>query len=212
MLDSIWLKANSSLVRLPDGSEIYQHKEGQKVSSDNEIFNKLLIKRFKSLKDQKLKVLELGLGNGINAIMLKKIFPHWEITGIEIDSEQALLAQYNCKIQNLDVKIINGDLRDFKFDNSFDIIIANPPYIEVGKGRLSPSKRRNIAKFEISCKMQDILEALVKNLKVNGLAYLLYSANRKDDLSFYFTDERFDLLEQIETNKIIISGLKYVTD
>jgi len=212
MINNTWLIDKAKLVELPDGSYIYQHIHGQKISSDNQVFNDLLIERFSRAADQTIRVLELGSGNGINLIMLKKKFPNWDLTGIEIDKEQADLAFYNCKLLNLDIDIIKGDFRDFRSDIKYDLIIANPPYKRVGSGRMSPNMSNNIAKFELTCKMLDVFVAIKKNLIQNGEAWLLYSQDREEDLLELINHNKIDKITMIQKNKIIITGLKYVAN
>jgi len=212
MLDTLWLQKNASLVTLPDGSSIYQHKQGQKISSDNQNFNDLLYERFSRCSTQTVKVLELGAGNGINMIMLKKKFPLWDLTGVEIDQEQVELASYNCNLLNLDIKIAMDDLRTFKGEIMYDLIIANPPYKKVGTGRLSPYKRNNLAKFELTCTMQDVFAAIKRNVCPGGEAWLLYSLDRKDDLMKLISNEKVKKIKLIKKDKIIITGLKYDTN
>lgn len=210
MIDDSWLRENASIVQLPDGSEIYQHKQGQKISSDNEVFNDILYKRFSSDNALPKRVLELGLGNGINSIMLKKKFPQWNITGVEIDSEQAKLAEYNCDLQAINIQIKEGDLRNLQSDEKYDLIIANPPYQKVGSGRQSPYLRTNLAKFELTCRMEDVFIALKKNLSINGEAWLLYAQEREADLIKNIDEGIFNKILMIRKNKIVIVGLKYV--
>lgn len=212
MLDPLCLKENASLVSLPDGSELYQHQEGQKISSDNVDFNEAIRKRFEKSALEPKTVLELGLGNGINSIMLQKSFPAWKITGLEIDSEQAKLASYNCNLQKLAINVREADLREFTATAKFDLIIANPPYIKVGKGRQSPFSRTNLAKFELTCTMEDVFLALKRNISPQGEAWLLYSQAREADLMTNIKRYNFTIIDMIKKNKIIIIGLNYATN
>jgi tRNA1(Val) A37 N6-methylase TrmN6 len=211
ILDSS-LKQACTLVTLPDGSKIYQHKDGQRVSTDNELFNYFLVQRFSQSSKEVKKVLELGLGTGINGIMLKKSFPNWEISGLEIDHEQAQIAQYNCQSLGLDIKVITGDIKDYQANGKYDLILANPPYLKLGQGRLSPSHRRNLAKFELACRMSDVFTCVKRNMAEAGQAYLLYAKNREEDLLAQIVKNRLEMIEKINENKIIIIGLKHATD
>ncbi len=212
MLDKSWLEERTTQVRLPDGSCIYQHKQGQKISSDNEDFNSILTRRFQGSSYQGLKVLELGVGNGINSIMLKKEFPTWDITALELDHEQAKLASYNCDLLGLTIKIEESDFRAYLTSVKYDLIIANPPYQKVGSGRLSPYERTNLAKFELTCTMEDVFLALKRNLALNGEAWLLYAQDREDDIREFINQGQFKEIEMIRKNKILIVGLKYVAN
>jgi tRNA1(Val) A37 N6-methylase TrmN6 len=142
--------------------------------------------------------------------MLKKKFPQWNITGIEIDLEQAKLAKYNSALQSTKINVIKGDFRSFLSEEKYDLIIANPPYQKVGFGRQSPYLRTNLAKFELTCKMENVFIALKQNLSVNGEAWLLYAQDREDDLIKNIDEGMFKIILMIRKNKIVIVGLKYV--
>lgn len=212
MIDNTWLVKNTRKVTLPDDSLMYQHKQGQKVSSDNENFNRLIMERFSLCPNKPRRVLELGIGSGINSIMLKKHFPNWFITGIEIDEEQAELATYNSILQDLEIEVITGDLREFNNNEKYDLIIANPPYKKELSGKQSPHHRRNIARFELTCNMSDIFSAIERNISSNGQAWLLYSSERAEELKNYITQGNFKEIDMIKKNNIIISGFKYVAN
>lgn len=212
MLSELWLEENANVVILPDNSSIFQHKQGQKISSDNVDFNSEIMAYYKCQANQPKQVLELGIGNGINSIMLKKRFPSWSFTGIEIDQDQADLAVYNCSLQNVMIDIIADDLRAFANSVKYDLIIANPPYQKNGVGRQSKYERNNIAKIELTCTMKDVFLALKRNLSTKGEAWLLYSQDREEDLLKYINQEQFKIIDMIRKNKIVIAGMKYATN
>lgn len=212
MIDESWLKENSKTVELPDGSIIHQHKEGQKVSSDNVLLNKVIITKYSHQSVLVRHVLELGSGNGINSIMLKKRFPHWEVTGIEIDNDLVALARFNCEVQKLNIEMIEADLRQFPVANRYDLIVANPPYKKINSGRLSSSAKNNVAKFELSCTMDDIFSVITKGLKPTGKAWLLYSLEREEELRQKVEEYSLRVIELIKENKVLIVGIEYDTD
>lgn len=82
-------------------------------------------------KQADLKVLDVGTGSGCIAIALSRnlLFP--EITTIDISREALDVAARN--IENLkikNVKLVEADIFDYNpTDNSFDIIVSNPPYV-----------------------------------------------------------------------------------
>lgn len=212
MLDVSWLTENTSLVKLPDDTSIYQHNEGQKISSDNENLNNILYQRFSSFSGGVKDVLELGVGNGINSIMLKKKFPVWNITGLELDHDQVELATFNCELLGLEISMLESDLRDFVKEDKYDLIVANPPYKKVGSGKQSPKLRTNIAKFELTCTMEDVFFAIERNISKNGEAWLLYSQDREEELVNLINQKKFKIIDMIRTNKTIITGIKNVAN
>ncbi|MFA7057786.1 MAG: methyltransferase [Candidatus Cloacimonadales bacterium] len=212
MMDDEKLKENSKVIHLPDGSCIYQHREGQKISTDNVLLNETVIAYYSQQSASALQVLELGSGNGINSIMLKKRFPKWTITGIEIDVELVALAQLNCEIQQLKIEMREADLRQCPFMQQYDVIVANPPFMRINSGRLSPIPKNNVAKFELACTMDDVFIAIAKGLKSTGIAWLLYSLEREEELMQKLEEYKFKIIKLIKENKVFVIGIEYDTD
>ncbi|MCU0328036.1 MAG: peptide chain release factor N(5)-glutamine methyltransferase [Chitinophagales bacterium] len=86
----------------------------------------------KVLSSQKpLRILDIGTGSGCIAIALAHHAPNHSYTAVDIDAEALKIAEKNA--------ILNKTQIDFKVwdvfsppiwpDNSFDLIISNPPYI-----------------------------------------------------------------------------------
>ena len=82
---------NKIAVELPFGKTIYQYKQGQSVSTDTELIVNAILSEIHN-QTPKIKVLELGSGNGIISIMLSHYRPNWEVTGLEIQSHLVTLA------------------------------------------------------------------------------------------------------------------------
>lgn len=77
-------------------------------------------------------VLDLGCGYGVIAISIKKLYPLYDVFALDINNRAVKLSRINAKENNVDIIVKQSDLFQ-KFKNeSFDIIITNPPYI-IGK-------------------------------------------------------------------------------
>lgn len=77
------------------------------------------------------KICEIGFGSGIISLSLKKMLPSSNITATDISKTAFEVANINAKKLNLDVNFINASYLD-GVDDSFDIIVSNPPYIKNG--------------------------------------------------------------------------------
>lgn len=157
------------------------------------------------------KILEPSCGNGAFISVLKDVFPDSKIIGIEKNKEffRECSKKYSCE----NVKIINGDFLKSSFlktsfDESFDLIVGNPPYY-VHKNRLYNeffTGRPNIF-------IQFLIHSL-KQLSKNGiLAFIIpetflncvyYEPARR------FIKENFEILV-IEKNPDMFIDTKYPT-
>lgn len=76
------------------------------------------------------KLLDLGTGSGVIAIVVKKHIPNMDVTASDICTKALRVAKHNAKAQKTQIKFIKSSLFD-KIDNKFDIIASNPPYIKI---------------------------------------------------------------------------------
>lgn len=78
-----------------------------------------------------LKCLDLGTGTGAIALALASESPSWVIEGVDFNEEAVDLAKHNqVKCQLPQVTFYQSDWFSQINENSFDIIVSNPPYID----------------------------------------------------------------------------------
>jgi len=81
-------------------------------------------------KKQKLKILDIGTGSGCIAISLAKNLPEAEIYALDVSEEAIQIARMNAKNNTVTVRFIHANILDIEgLDDSFDIIVSNPPYV-----------------------------------------------------------------------------------
>ena len=79
------------------------------------------------------KVLDIGTGSGCIPITLKKEFPLWQLTAIDVSDDTLQVAQQNATLNNVTIEFIGMDfLNESLWQNlpDYHIIISNPPYIK----------------------------------------------------------------------------------
>ena len=83
-------------------------------------------------------VLDLGTGSGAIALALAANNKRWAVTAVD-SSESALgIAQDNAKLLQLsNIEFVQASWCDGLPTNHFDLIAANPPYVEAGDKHLS---------------------------------------------------------------------------
>ena len=77
------------------------------------------------------KVLDLGTGSGVLAVVMAKEVPGCEVVALEIDPKALSIAKENAKVHGVDdrVEFICGDLKKIDWRGKYSMILSNPPYI-----------------------------------------------------------------------------------
>ncbi|MFA5067469.1 MAG: peptide chain release factor N(5)-glutamine methyltransferase [Candidatus Izemoplasmatales bacterium] len=78
---------------------------------------------------QPVKILDLCTGSGCIAIALKKELPNAIVFASDISQEALAVAKKNATELQADISFFQGDLFESLQGETFDIIVANPPYI-----------------------------------------------------------------------------------
>lgn len=161
--------------------EILQPHRGHRITTDT-----LLLRDFIKIKRGE-RVCELGCGSGFISISLGMEGKASKILGIEIQRELVEIARKNVIMNGLEgiVEIIEGDLRSIKTivkPSIFDVVIANPPYIKMGRGRPSPDPQRSIARQEVKGTLEDWIYAASYLLKSGGRAYFIFLPDRLSEI------------------------------
>jgi ribosomal protein L3 glutamine methyltransferase len=90
------------------------------------------------------RILDLGTGSGCLAILAALRFPNAEVDAVEISKDALRVAKKNVAMHQLKhrVRVLHGDLFAAVKAARYDLIIANPPYVDAnGMRRLPPECR-----------------------------------------------------------------------
>jgi tRNA1(Val) A37 N6-methylase TrmN6 len=146
----------------------------------------VLISNFTDVKKGD-EVIDLGTGTGIIPILLAGKTLAKSVTGIEIQPEMADMARRSVLMNDLSERIMieTGDIKkslEYFKKASFDVVVTNPPYMNVGGGLLNFSDTKTISRHEILCSLEDVVEISSKLLKPNGLFSLIHRPERLVDI------------------------------
>ncbi len=133
------------------------------------------------------KILDLGTGTGIIAILMSRKIENSHITAVEIQKEVAEMAQRSVIMNELekDVEIINEDIKNiYKILNkgSFDVVITNPPYKEKNTGIINENDVKMISRHEITASLEDFIKVASEQLKDKGTFYMINRPERIADI------------------------------
>lgn len=76
-------------------------------------------------------VLEIGTGSGCIPVVLKKELPSLNITSIDISLDALKVAKKNFDLNKVKINLINESIYDYKVNESYGLIISNPPYVAI---------------------------------------------------------------------------------
>jgi tRNA1(Val) A37 N6-methylase TrmN6 len=157
--------------------KVIQKKTGYRFSLDP-----LILFDFVSLKGP-CRVLDLGTGCGILALLLARTYPRARILALDIEPGFIDLASRNFSLNKLQkgISLIRGDLRylaSFLKKGLLDVIVCNPPYRPLHSGRINPQAQKALARHEVGATLKEILEATAHGLRNGGKSFLIYPAWR----------------------------------
>lgn len=141
-----------------------------------------LLARFATLR-RGMRVLDLGCGVGVLALLLAAREPGLTLDGIDIDHAAAALARRNLAENGLAGEILTADLRKpgWFSRGHYDLIVSNPPYFPLGTGELA-TRRSAAARSEVCCTLADLCRAAAPRLKTGGRFALVCRVERLTDL------------------------------
>lgn len=163
------------------GLKIIQRKDGYRFSLDP-----VLLCAFACVKEGE-RVADLGTGSGVIPLILAVRTAARRIVGFEIQLEPADRARRSVQINRLEgkVEIVQGDIRALQKVESpetFEVVLANPPYRRRGAGRQAPVVERAAARHELAGGLVDFLGAASFLLRQGGRFYIVYLAERLGEL------------------------------
>ena len=124
------------------------------------------------------KVLDIGTGTGLCALMLAQRYPDAIITAIDIDEDACSQAVENVAESpfNGRIEVVHTSLEDYAetADSQYDAIISNPPYFE--EELACPDSQRDKARHTTSLPFSSLIECSKSLLADDGILTLILPA------------------------------------
>ena len=181
---------DSSLPPLPDmplscdgilnrAYHLYQPKQGYRFGTDAIVLAAAVGAHYGT------RFAEFGAGAGAVSVALAHYLPDCHITAIEKDPDMAACLRHNIALNQLSDRI-RGHEADITqlpemLANSFDGIIANPPFHHPS-GTRSRQPRRALAHHGDEANLEDWVKAALRALKPKGRFVVILRADRADDM------------------------------
>ncbi|WP_316809844.1 tRNA1(Val) (adenine(37)-N6)-methyltransferase [Pedobacter heparinus] len=121
-----------------------------------------------ALKPAATKILDIGTGTGVIALMLAQRFPEAKIDAVEIDEQAAFIATKNALNAPFSerIKVIHSAIEDYSTGERYDLIVSNPPYFV--NDLKNPEHRKGIARHTDAVFFELLLRRIAGMLSSDG--------------------------------------------
>jgi hypothetical protein len=177
----------------------------------------LIISNLSQKKHLPLKILDIGTGSGCIPILLSKILPKSHITSIDISEKALEIAKKNAEIHQVNIQFILKDYLHENLDNTYDVIVSNPPYIDLSE---EPDIHFSVKNFEPKIALfapknralafyEKITKDCQKHLNKNGWLFLEINQNLGlETLDLFNNFTKRQLIKDLSGNDRFIIGYK----
>ncbi|MDR1723622.1 MAG: methyltransferase [Tannerella sp.] len=130
------------------------------------------------------RILDVGAGTGLVALMLAQRFEQAVIDAIEIDEDA-----YYQSIDNIaqspfknNINVVKGDFLKYFTATKYDLIVSNPPYFD--RALKSPDKKRTAARHNDLLPLKSLIEQTMLMLTEEGRIALILPTQLSDNMDF----------------------------
>ncbi|UZR93764.1 tRNA1(Val) (adenine(37)-N6)-methyltransferase [Chondrinema litorale] len=154
---------------------VHQEKCSLKVNTDGCLLGAVTVKDLQKNKiDSTTKLLDIGTGTGVIALMLAQKFEA-DIDAVEIDRDSAQQAITNFEQSKWYERLncFHNNIEDYAKEstNRYEVIVCNPPFFE--NATKSPYVHKNLSKHNDSLPFKTLIKAVETLLTPKGKFYII---------------------------------------
>ena len=155
---------------------VYQERCAMKVGTDG-----TLLGAWASAPADACRILDIGTGTGLIALMMAQRYPEAEVTGIDIDGEAVSQAMENANASPFSnrVHIIQADIADYAVE-PFGAIVCNPPYFV--DSLTCPDPSRTLARHTGLLTYKTLIQSVKRLLKDEGMFSMVIPVDYRSQL------------------------------
>lgn len=143
------------------------------------------------------RVMDLCSGTGIIPILLEAKYETEYIEGLEYQSECVDMARRSIELNGLEkkIKMTTGDVRTVRESypqGGFDYVTCNPPYMTGNHGQTNRNYGKAIARHEILCSLEDVVQAAKWLLRENGHLIMVHRPFRLAEIFYCLKENKLE--------------------
>jgi len=156
--------------------EVHQDRTAMKIGTDG-----VLLGAWAKTAHPR-RILDVGTGTGIIALMLAQRYPQGLIDALEIEANAAEQARYNFQLSpwHERLQLIQTDFNKFQTSDRYDLIVSNPPYFD--ENYLSNDAGRNLARHNSHLRLENLLKKSKNLLNPQGSIQLILPVQKEYEL------------------------------
>lgn len=165
-------------------------------------------------------ILDVGAGVGAASLCLATRRMDIKITAVELLREHVRYAVDNVNLNNVRdrIEVLHGDLMHPPprlAAGTFSHVMANPPYLEAARGRVSANPIKAKANHESTADLDQWAKFCLLMVKPKGTVTFIYRADRLSEILTYFSGKLGDIIiyplwpsNKKSAKRVLVRGVK----
>lgn len=156
---------------------VHQQHCAMKVGTDG-----TLLGAWALVSESPCRILDIGTGTGLIALMMAQRYPQAKVTAIDIDDGAVRQAKENVSASPFvdRINVIKADVLTIEEEEKYDSIVCNPPFFE--DSLTCPDPQRTEARHTVSLGYRQLMEAAFRLLKDDGRFSLIIPSDCRERL------------------------------
>lgn len=171
--------------------KIHQDRCAMKISTDAILLGSLCE------ADNPKRILDIGTGTGVIALMLAQRFEQAQLSTVELDEDAAGQAEENFAESKFAsrIKLTQGKIQEFKDSEGFDLIVSNPPYFP--DHLKSSDEQRNKALHTDTLSFEELIDSIQRLLALEGNFWVILPPRQMEELIKLAAKQQLYLAKEI---------------
>ena len=156
---------------------VHQQHCAMKVGTDG-----TLLGAWALASESPCRILDIGTGTGLIALMMAQRYPQAKVTAIDIDDGAVRQSKENVSASPFvdRINVIKADVLTFEEEEKYDSIVCNPPFFE--DSLTCPDPQRTEARHTVSLGYRQLMEVAFRLLKDDGRFSLIIPSDCRERL------------------------------